>query len=55
MEEIIFVRSVDCRACAFEMRDAPKRKLERIIGERKMCRKCQQCERLQEAEQSIKK
>jgi hypothetical protein len=50
MESIVFVHSVDCRVCVLEIRDAPKKKLERIIEERKRCRKCYQCERLQEVE-----
>jgi hypothetical protein len=49
VEDIVFVHSVDCRACAFEIQSAPKRKLEKIIQERKRCRKCQQCVRLAEA------
>lgn len=50
MDEIVFIHSVDCRSCVYEMRDAPKRKMERIIQDRKRCQKCKDCERLKEAE-----
>jgi hypothetical protein len=50
MEEIVFVHSVDCRVCVLELRDAPKKKLEKIIEERNRSRKCKDCERLQKIE-----
>lgn len=54
MEGIIFVHSVDCRFCVSEIRDASKKRLEKIVEERKRCRKCQNCERLIETEQYLK-
>ena len=50
MEKIEFTQSIDCRVCVLEKRDAPRRKLERIIQERRKCRKCKGCERLRELE-----
>jgi hypothetical protein len=55
MEEIVFVRTPDCRACMYELRDAPSRKLETIINERRRCRKCNYCERLRKAAESLRK
>lgn len=46
MEEIRWIHSIDCRSCALEMRDAPRRKMEQIVDERKHTPKCRGCERL---------
>ena len=46
MEEIRWIHSIDCRSCALEIRDAPRKKLERIVDERKRTPKCNGCERL---------
>lgn len=49
MEEVRFIdRAPDCRACALELRDAPRRKLEQIMQERGKHDKCKGCERLKE-------
>lgn len=53
MEKIEFVHSIDCRVCVLEIRDAPKRKLERILQERGKCAKCKGCERLKEIERGL--
>lgn len=55
MEKIIFVRSADCRVCALEIRDAPRKKLERIIEERKHTTKCRGCERLEQVIEEMSK
>lgn len=55
MEEIRWTHSIDCRSCALEMRDAPRRKLERIIDERKRTPKCNGCERPAEKVRRLEK
>lgn len=53
MEPIKWAHSIDCRSCMCEIKAAPKRKLIRIIKERDRCRKCINCERLNEAKKVI--
>lgn len=55
MEEIRWTHSIDCRSCVLEMRDAPRKKLERIIDERKHTPKCNGCERLAEKVRRLEK
>ena len=45
MEEIRFIVTPDCRECAFEIKSASKRKLEKIIEDRKHIPKCKGCQR----------
>jgi hypothetical protein len=49
MEEIRWIQSIDCRSCALELRDAPRRKMERIREDRKHIPKCKDCPRLADA------
>ena len=51
--EIVWIKSPDCRACAFDLENSSRRKLERIAQERKRCRKCEGCEMLREVEKGL--
>jgi flavoprotein len=48
VEDIVFIHSVDCRACAFELDNSSRGAVERIVNDRLKLAKCKNCERLRE-------